>query len=79
MTGILSWGISSRGGTVKEADANKPVTIEQLTEIARERMKGLSWWQKKRLLATIRVFARTTGVRGEELDSFMSQLKSLMK
>lgn len=57
----------------------KPVTIEQLTEIARERMKGLSWWQKKRLLATIRVFARKTGVKGAELDAFMAQLKGMMK
>jgi hypothetical protein len=64
---------------MKEADADKPVTVEQLAEIASQRMRNLNWYQKKRLLATIRVFAISTGVRGDELRDMMSQIKRLMK
>lgn len=76
MTGILSWGISSRGGTVKEA--SNPPTVEQMAQIASEKLKKLNWYQKKKFLATVRVYARACGVRGSELDTFMKQLKRMM-
>ena len=62
---------------VREADADKPVTVEMLAEIAKNRMKGLNASDKEDLLNHIRVYARQTGVRGKELRRFMKQLRRM--
>jgi hypothetical protein len=49
-------------------------SVEELAEFAKEKMKALNWRQKRKLLRTVRFYARLCGVRGEELEVFLRQL-----